>query len=238
MLLALLKLLLLSCCGTHFPTLAMLESLFVSPFTTPIRGTNARLYFCVGPRVLSMLASSHQIVKSATTEMGCAPTELVERLSTLKTSSTDSVRKEKRLREELAGFVAEDLWRTSTEQAGESGIVGQVLFREDDATNSIEFLSTVSMALKPKVESLAEGKKHLFVLASACTPGNVAPSGGALLITGSDDLVTKAGKLVTAKFEGRIRGGGKGRWQGKLSGDRWAKTDAQLLREIADEASQ
>lgn len=227
------------CCGTHYPSLSSLGSLFISPYTTPIRGANARVYFCVGPRVISNLSSAHSLVRSAANEIGCNPADLPERVANLKLSYNDTSKKEKRLKDELAGFVAESLWSQATTAAGaEGGIVSAISFREEDATNSLEFLSSVSFALKPRLDALPKEQKSLFVLASASTAGTSTPSGGALLIFGSEDLVVKAGKSVAARFGARVKGGGKGRWQGKLVGASWAKGDAQLLEEVVEEAKQ
>lgn len=139
------------------------------------------------------------------------------------------------MKDELAGFVAESLWSKAISAAGEAGVVSAVSFREEDATNSLEFLSAVSVALKPRLDALPKEQKSLFVLASASTAGTSTPAGGALLIFGSEDLVVKAGKSVAAKFGARVKGGGKGRWQGKLVGPSWAKGDDKLLEEVAAE---
>lgn len=155
----------------------------------------------------------------------------------MKLSYNDTSKKEKRLKDELAGFVAESLWSKALAVA-ENGVVSAVSFREEDSTNSLEFLSAVSLALKTRIDAQPKEHKSLFVLASASTAGSSTPNGGALLIFGSEDLVVKAGKGVTAKFGARVKGGGKGRWQGKLVGANWAKGDAQLLEEVVEEARQ
>ncbi|ORY83563.1 Threonyl/alanyl tRNA synthetase [Leucosporidium creatinivorum] len=226
------------CCGTHYPSLAALGSLFVSPYTTPIRGTNARIYFCVGPRVLRQLSTAESLIRSSTQELGCAITDLPERVAALKLSYNDTSKREKRLKDELAGFVAESLWGKAMRAAGEGGPVTAISFREEDATNSLDFLSAVSLALKPRIDALPKGQKNLFALASGSTAGSSTPNGGALLIFGSEDLVVKAGKSVAAKFGARVKGGGKGRWQGKLVGQSWAKGDEQLMSDVIDEAKQ
>nr|CRX79096.1 hypothetical protein ls5930a1_00144 [Leucosporidium scottii] len=226
------------CCGTHYPSLSALGSLFVSPYTTPIRGTNARVYFCLGPRVQRQLSTFESLIRSSTQELGCAIADLPERVATLKSSYNDTSKREKRLKDELAGFVAESLWEKAMRAAGEGGPVTVISFREEDATNSLDFLSAVSLALKPRIEALPKEQKSLFALASGSTAGSSTPNGGALLLLGSEDLVVKAGKGVAGKFGARVKGGGKGRWQGKLVGQSWAKGDEQLLAEVVEEAKQ
>lgn len=137
------------------------------------------------------------------------------------------------MREELATFVAASLWDTATHSTSADGVISGLSFRQEDATNSLEFLSLLASELKTKVDAAETIPRHLFVLASGATSGS-APAGGAVLIVGSDELVVKAGKAVAAKFGARVRGGGKGRWQGKLSGAGWEKGDELLLREVLE----
>ncbi|KAK4050987.1 hypothetical protein OIV83_003116 [Microbotryomycetes sp. JL201] len=221
------------CCGTHFPSLSFLQSLFISPVTTVIRGTNARVYFCVGPRVLRQLSLGQHILRQATTDLGCAQNELADRISTLKVTATESLRAVKKLRDELAVLLAEQLWTDSEPQSSAQLRYG-ILFKEEDATNNLEFLSAVSTALRTRLESLSKEGQCLLMLASAGTPGNPSSAPGSLIIVGSDSLVAKAGQLVVQKFQGRIKGGGRGRWQGKMT-EKWLKGDELMLKSILEE---
>ncbi|GAA6063220.1 hypothetical protein JCM10212_002442 [Sporobolomyces blumeae] len=232
------------CCGTHLPGLALLQSLFISPYTTSVRGSNARVYFVSGPRVIEFLSSSHQIARSSALEAGCNPVDLSERVNAMVASLTDLKRKEKRMKEELGSFVADDLWRNALGQAradDAAPLVG-LSFREDDATNSLDFLSAISMDLAARYKSL-EGddpsmaeRKHLFVLAHGGTAGSPSSTSGAVLILGSEDLVVKAGKLVIEKLGTKVKGGGKGRWQGKVSA-KWEAGDREKLERVLQEAT-
>ncbi|KAK4699223.1 misacylated tRNA(Ala) deacylase, partial [Phenoliferia sp. Uapishka_3] len=232
------------CCGTHYPSLSYLQSIFILPQTQSVRGTNTRLFFLVGPRVLSHLSTMHTIAREASLELGCAPSDLPTRVSNLLLSSRDGTKREKRLREEVASSVAEGMWKSAMEKAGQGEVLSAVSLREEDATNSLEFLVQVAGELKSKLEAdVAVGggpeKKHLFVLACGVNPpGGASPTtnGGSLLIFGSDDIVAKAGKEVAVKLPGRVKGGGKGRWQGKLVDARWEKGDRELLRQVLADA--
>lgn len=175
----------------------------------------------------------------------------------LVSSGTDLKRREKRLQAELAQWVAKDLWdRASSSQAGASSegeegagaaaprtITGSLL-REEDATNSLEFLNTVALELKQRAETQSkeppQEKKYVFLLASGATSGSpgAAAAGGAVLIFGTDEgAVAAAGKGVVEQFgKERIKGGGKGRWQGKVTG-RWEKGDELLLEQIVAAAA-
>lgn len=249
-----------SCCGTHYPSLAYLRTLYISPNTTSIRGTNTRLYFAVGSsRVLAYLASVQAPARQAALHAGCAIADLPNKVEGLVSSGTDLKRREKRLHAELAQWVAKDLWDRAASQAqfsspssetfagapeedvgGAPKTITGSLLREEDATNSLEFLSTVALELKQRAETQQkeeprEENKYVFLLASGATsgsPGAVA-AGGAVLIFGTDEsAVAAAGKRVVEQFgKERVKGGGKGRWQGKVTG-RWEKGDDLLLEQI------
>ncbi|GAA5977153.1 hypothetical protein JCM10908_004876 [Rhodotorula pacifica] len=228
------------CCGTHYPSLAYLRTLYISPNTTSIRGTNTRLYFAVGSsRVLAYLASIQAPARQAALEAGCGLNDLPSKVAGLVSSGNELRRREKRLHAELAGWVAGDLWNRAAAHA-ETGSIQGALLREEDATNSLEFLSTVALELKQRAEAAADQRKHVFLLASGATfgsPGAVA-AGGAVLIFGSDEAaVAAAGKKIVETFgKERIKGGGKGRWQGKVTG-RWEKGDDILLERIVAEVT-
>ncbi|KAL8279570.1 hypothetical protein RQP46_008132 [Phenoliferia psychrophenolica] len=226
------------CCGTHYPSLSYLQSLFILPDTTSVRGTNARLHFLVGPRVLSHLSSTHSIARTSALEFGCAPSDLPARVAALSLASRDSLKREKRLREEVAGSVAEGMWRDAKEAGGD--VLKAVSLREEDATNSLEFIVLVAAELKAKVEAEGADVPHVFAIGCGIPPvGSAAATttGGSLLFVGTEAMVAKAGKEVALKFPQRVKGGGKGRWQGKLTGERWEKRDADRLMEVLVEAS-
>ncbi|GAA5934303.1 putative alanine--tRNA ligase [Sporobolomyces koalae] len=230
------------CCGTHYPDLSWLRSLFISPYTTPIRGQNCRLYFVAGPRVLHLLSSSHQYARAAASEAGCNPADLADRVHGMVSTLSDLKRREKRMKEELAGHVAKDLWNTAILESTASDddrmlpIVG-CSFREEEATNSLEFLSLVSIDLAARFNALEQPeRKYLFVLAAGDTAGSATATPGSVLILGSEDWVAKAGKLTVDKLAGKIKGGGKGRWQGKLT-DKWVAGDREKLERVVQEAT-
>ncbi|KAI5481728.1 threonyl/alanyl tRNA synthetase, class II-like putative editing domain containing protein [Pseudohyphozyma bogoriensis] len=218
------------CCGTHFPSVSYLQALFILPHTTSVRGTNARVYFLVGPRVFSHLASSHASARESSMALSCTPAELPERVAALQLSSRDTLKREKRLREELASFLASKL--LSDARVPGSDILRAVSVREEDATNSNEFLSQIAFALKGEIDELpAPAPRHVFILACCASP-STTQAGGSILIFGTEDLVMKAGKAVTAKMGTRVKGGGKGRWQGKLVSGRWEPADKKAFVEI------
>lgn len=185
--------------------------------------------------MLQNLSIAQAIVRSSATELNCATADIVDRLAGMRVGYAAASKNEKKLKEELAGFVADRLWSEAT--LSDKSTVAGVSFREDDSTNSLDFLTNIALALKPRLDTLIKDRPALFLLACGATAGSQASSGGAVLICGSEDLVKKAGKLMSAKFGPRVRGGGKGRWQGKLAGPSWEKQDGALLQEVVDEAT-
>ncbi|GAA5848505.1 hypothetical protein JCM5353_007455 [Sporobolomyces roseus] len=225
------------CCGTHYPDLSWLRSLYISPYTTSVRGQNCRLHFVAGPRVLEFLSSSHQVARTSALEAGCNPADLADRINGMVSSLGDLKRKEKRMKEEIAGYVAKDLWATPTTAASTDAPIVGLSFREEESTNALDFLSLVSMDLSARFTALDQpNRKYLFILAHGDTHGSTNVGGGSVLILGSEDLVVEAGKLTREKLGSKIKGGGKGRWQGKVA-EKWAAGDKEKLENVLVEAS-
>lgn len=221
-----------SCCGTHYPSLSPLSFLFLSPYTTSIRSTNSRIYFAFGHRAHTFLSSSFQSARNAALSIGCSVSDLPEKTKEVLSRETDGKRREKKVKEELAGWVAKDV----VQRAEKDGYVA--LLREDDATNELTFLTAVAAEATSLFSSSSLDSTPLILLASGAIPGSPTAStaGGTVLIFGgSDALVLTAGKAVVEAFgKERVKGGGKGRWQGKVSG-RWEQGDEVLLRKVVRE---
>jgi len=220
------------CCGTHYPSLSYLQALHIFPNTTTVRGTNARLSFVAGPRVLATLATSHTQSRAASLALGCSLADLPARVTALQLDLRDATRREKALKASLAEFTLDALWVSALASSpGEGPVVGTLL-REDDATNALDFVVPIAAGLKARADAL--GRRCLFALGVGSGAASAAP-GGALLIAGSDELVVLAGKAVAGEFGARIKGGGKGRWQGKLAG-KWEKGDQARLANVLNTA--
>lgn len=66
------------CCGTHVSTLSHLNALKIL-HTAPIRGTNTRVFFVVGKRVLTEFHKTYEINKTLGATLSATPETLVER---------------------------------------------------------------------------------------------------------------------------------------------------------------
>lgn len=60
------------CCGTHLPNITFLQALHILPNVTSIRGTNVRLAFVFGNRLLENLSKSMETVRLSALELGGA----------------------------------------------------------------------------------------------------------------------------------------------------------------------
>lgn len=172
-----------------------------------------------------MLGSLHGIVKDCATEFACSNGDVATRLAALSFSAKEGRAREKGLREEMARMISGRIW---TESEDVNSIRRGLLIRTEEATNDLEFLALVAANLG---EMMADtSSQHLFILASS--GGSNSNSGGAIVILGTDSLVAKAGKMASESFGKRVRGGGKHRWQGKLSGGHWSAEDSVILNSI------
>lgn len=240
------------CCGTHYHSLAPLQGIHVSPFTTPIRGTNTRVYFMAGPRIFSQLGTALSTVRAAGAELSCASEDVPSRTKLALDNAKDSLKREKRMREELAEFVAKHILeeaaarRRQSEEgsaataASESPPPRPLLIahiREEDSTNDLDFLTSIQFKLKDLLQhhsssSVVEGTRW------ACALGHVGsttpnPDGCLMVFASEDAIVQNFSDLLKkgeSKLAKRIRGGGRGRWQGKVIEGRLRKaSDEQEL---------
>ena len=157
--------------------------------------------------------------------MGCGPSDILERVTQLQRARKDCLSHEKVLKTEACRALALDL---ASSLRDIKGIETAHLHREDENTD-IEFLSMILHAFQPPTT------QWLVVLSSGPLVTSNG-SGGCLLLASSDErLVKKAGELVKSAFQGRVKGGGKGRWQGKVTGG-WEKGDQKRFNEIIQEA--
>lgn len=220
------------CCGTHVPSLAFIQAIHVLPTTSTIRGSNTRVYFLAGPRVVDGLRSAMERVRLIGGELAVGPDMVVERVKGTLGQAKEGRAREKRLREETAGFLAERLAAQLASAKQEGGLKTALLVRDEDATNDIDFLNLVAFKVKEVVPPPASPWLVLLACASSISP----QSGGAILVTASEDAagsVDQVGKAIREKLGAKVKGGGKGRWQGKLStGETWTASDKSQLEQI------
>jgi alanyl-tRNA synthetase len=83
--------------GTHWASLAPVGVIHVLEETSAIRGTNARVYFLCGGRVLEVMKEQESRVKEASREVGAGGQEMVERVRGLVVQSKERGRMDKKV---------------------------------------------------------------------------------------------------------------------------------------------
>lgn len=222
------------CCGTHYPTLAPIQALHVSLFTTPVRGTNTRVYFLAGPRVTQQLSTSLASMRAAGQELSCTAEDVAPRTKALLESSKEGARMSKRLKEELAEFVAGSiLQKAKAASTVNDCALLHALLREEESTNDLDFLLAVQNKLKDALAS-ESGARYAFALAQTGN-GTTFPNGCLLIFASEDAVAAKVAEYIRkgeTDLTRRLKGGGKGRWQGKLSEGRFRKSDEAELMDL------
>jgi alanyl-tRNA synthetase len=185
------------CCGTHASNLSQLQSIkFLH--TEKIRGNNMRLFFVVGRRVLELLDSTYTTCKTLTGMLSCGAEMFVPQITRLQTQQRAQAKAIKRLMAELAGHAVNDL----ADQVKQKGYA--MVHREDA---DMEYL--VLLGNGAKEQKLLE-ESAVIVLAG----GEQAAGGPIIVLGGNDESVKKVAQALTQHLDG-LKGGGKGRWQGK-----------------------
>lgn len=187
------------CCGTHASNLAQLQSIkFLH--TEKIRGNNMRLFFVVGRRVLDLLDSTYTTCKTLTGMLSCGAEAFVPQITRLQTLQRVQAKTIKRLMAELAGHAINEL----VDQVKQKGFA--MVHREDADMDYLVLLGNGA-----KEQKLLENNPGSVVILA----GGEQSAGGPVIVLGIDDeSVKKAAQTLTQHLDG-LKGGGKGRWQGK-----------------------
>ncbi|KAI7848328.1 Threonyl/alanyl tRNA synthetase [Circinella umbellata] len=189
-----------ACCGTHIKHTGHLQSLKLL-HTEKARGGNTRLFFIFGQRVTDTLDASLIVSKQLNTLLSVPQESFVENVTKLQVTRTTNQKTAKRLMGEVATYITNDI----ATQLKEKSVVS--LYREDA---DMEFLQLISFAIRDQklVDDNAEMKKAVVLAA-----GEKHVGGPMIILASSDAILKQAAKTVMEGLD--IKGGGKGRWQGK-----------------------
>ena len=146
----------------------------------------------------------------------------------------ESNHREYQLREEVANFVASKIIQQAKADAGGDKRLLAALIREDDSTNDIEFLHLVQNKVNCLLAEAGEEQSYAFAVGQVGKVP-VAPDGYLLVFANDDTVVTKIANDIRSgetEFTRRLKGGGKGRWQGKVVEGRLRKDkdDLELMQ--------
>ncbi|KAG0331064.1 hypothetical protein BG004_001838 [Podila humilis] len=209
------------CCGTHVKTLKDLQCIKIL-HQEKIRGNNCRLFFVVGGRALNMLQETYQLSRDLGTVLA-APGGIetfVETVVKAQKQGKDSYKQVKSLYKEVAAYQVRD-WAqelkekhpliavqngSGSEAAASAPITAGYLIKMHREEADMDYLITVVGLLKD--QDLLQGQR-VFVLSTGDKK-----EGGAMIITGQNEDLVKTVAAEVAKFV-EVKGGGKGRWQGK-----------------------
>lgn len=186
------------CCGTHILALGQLQCLKLLN-TENVRGGNTRVFFLFGQRVLESFDASYQITRQITNLLSGGQETFVDNIQKIQQQNKENMRRAKRYLEQLANFTVTGIAKSLESQKFAT------MYKED---GDMEFLGMVANVIRDR--QLLESNDKVVILAAG-----EKKTGGPIIVTGSDnDLVQKTGKIVMKVLSG-VKGGGKGRWQGK-----------------------
>ncbi|KAG6821238.1 hypothetical protein H0H93_002348 [Arthromyces matolae] len=215
------------CCGTHLPSLHNLQ-LFLLPQTDALARsttTNARLYFLAGPRLITYLTTSHNLLSGASSILSCGAPQVPERITQVVDERRRAEKRVGDVETELAKYLAKDL--IDEMQSANGALFKQSIYRTDDSGNALGFLSTVLAAFTSSIES---SQPYLLVLVSSPSSQSNSSTTIVLLFGSDDKKVKEAGDALKSKLG--VKGGGKGvKWSGKFTGV-WREKEKLALDEL------
>lgn len=186
------------CCGTHLKgtgeigALALLHSL-------PIRGTNSRLFFVAGDRVAKHASEMNSIVRKANALLSCQTEDIEDKITRLNAQIKELSSRERNWQSQVARFEATHIRQELQDKKF-------AILHKPDGT--MDYLKSVEKEL-----GKIEPGQGTVVLMSG-----LGKAGGSIVISGDEtERISSKVKAIISN----IKGGGKGKWQGKVSS--WEK---------------
>ncbi|KAF9920581.1 hypothetical protein FBU30_009571 [Linnemannia zychae] len=201
------------CCGTHVKSLKDLQCIKLL-HQEKIRGSNVRLFFVVGQRALDLLQETHQVTKELASVLSApgGPETYVDTIVKNQKAARETFKQVKNLLKEVATYQVRD-WAselkdknpiTVTEDGKSTSAPYVIKFHRDDV--DMDFLVLVALLLKEN--DLLQGQR-VFMMSA----GDKKEGGPMIIVSQDEGMVKKIATEVTKLMD--IKGGGKGRWQGK-----------------------
>lgn len=198
------------CCGTHVPSTAYLNQL-VLLHIVPVRSTNVRLHFVVGDRAIKLLKKSFYQIKSLSISLSCKTDEIEEKLNAINQNVKNLQKSERYWICETGKFEA-DRVKSDIKHKGVSFV-----YKEN---GNSDYFNSVSRHLEKDIQG---------VVVFCC---GEEQKGGQLLIIGDPKKVELMSERVI-KIISNIKGGGKHRWQGKIS--TWKLKEIEQLQKMVED---
>lgn len=185
------------CCGTHLQSTAQILSIALL-HQTPVRGSNSRLHFIAGDRVRQYATQSHKILKQSSQELSCQFEDITDKIGQLNLNYRKFTKKEATWKEEVAKYQSLDI----LSQLKDKDVAH--LYRADAG------LDYLTLIFKATSKEQADGKCVVLI-------SGQGKEGGSVIINSSDAEKTMAiAKHLQSLIPG-LRGGGKTKWQGKIT---------------------
>lgn len=196
------------CCGTHCPTTALLQQC-VLLHQEKVRGGHSRLFFVFGERAGRLLRNHHLLLRSVFAATSSTGENVVDKVVQFQAAGKKSANHEAALVKEVAGYKAREV--QAVWKKGSTAVV----FRSDVG---LEYAQVV-------VKEAGNGGNCVVVCGEK--------EGGAVVCVGD-----KAGEYGEALkgMVGELKGGGKGKWQGKVG--KWGKGELAAVRKWAEEVGE
>lgn len=213
------------CCGTHLQKTNQIGSILISPNQTNVRGSNSRLYFMCGNRVINYSMAANKLISTTKIQLSCLESEIPEKIDRQRDVIQRSTKREQYWIKEVASYESERL----IQRLKSSGKA----FLLQDQFGTLEFLLQVFKEINNKIvqENI---KEYLLVL---CGREKSIESGSLLIVSESGEKISSTAEKLTGLVTSLKGGGGKkgGKWQGKIvsfTEKDWKSTKGLLESEL------
>ncbi|ODV93402.1 hypothetical protein PACTADRAFT_47041 [Pachysolen tannophilus NRRL Y-2460] len=199
------------CCGTHLSSTLQINSICLL-HQASVRGTNSRLFFLAGDRVRKYAKYSHNILKNLNSTLSCQTDEILDKVSLLSNNLQKTSKRETNWIKEIVNYKVEDLKKNFEKNDFD------YLYRPDVG---LEFINQI---FKDINQFLKENPSKNLVLLSG-----EGKTGGSLIIMGNktDEIASSMKKLIK-----NLKGGGKGKFQGKITS--FEKNETENIKKYLD----
>ncbi|CAR25519.1 ZYRO0A01782p [Zygosaccharomyces rouxii] len=193
------------CCGTHLQRTNQIGSILISPNQTNIRGSNSRLYFMCGNRVVNYGMAVNKLVGTAKSSLSCLESEIPEKIDRQRDLIQKSSKREQFWIKELASYESDRLL-AKVKEAGKA-------FLLKDEYGTLEFLLQVFKEFTNKLGKTPN--EYQLVL---CGREKSTESGSVLIVSESGEKISTIAASLSGVVPTLKGGGGKkgGKWQGKI----------------------
>eukprot|EP00040_Diaphanoeca_grandis_P012798 m.64749 g.64749 ORF g.64749 m.64749 type:complete len:468 (+) comp23473_c0_seq1:80-1483(+) len=187
------------CCGTHVKSTAHLQA--VKLLKVEKAKKQMRVFFLAGDRILTQMGAMFSRQQAITTVLAVRPEQHPETIEKMAKNLREAEKRNKGISQEYAQALA-----TMIQAQFKSGAKVASFHRE---VGDIDFMK----AIHTEVDSLGgRGESTLLLTTVGVAKGSKQ---GMFMLSGADDVVKQLGPIAAVAMGGK--GGGKGRFQGKVT---------------------